>query len=95
MVSALPNRITSPPWRQLIHWIIDPIGFQDRYSLEYSDTLTYSSDEASESLFRVLREDVGLQFSTVRSVNAFAETVACAVMNLVEEVADARNCYRF
>jgi hypothetical protein len=34
----------------------------------------------------VLREDVGLQFSTVRSVDAFAEIVACVVMNLVEEV---------
>jgi len=40
MVSELPNRVTSSPWRQLIHWIIDPIGFQDQYSQQFGDTFT-------------------------------------------------------
>jgi cytochrome P450 len=40
MVSPLPNRIPCPPWRQLIHWITDPIGFQDQYRQQYGDTFT-------------------------------------------------------
>ena len=40
MVNELPNRVTSPPWRQLIHWIVDPIGFQDLYSQQLGDTFT-------------------------------------------------------
>jgi len=56
---------------------------------------TYSSYGASAALIKVLKEDVGLRFSTVRLDGAFAETVACAVTNLVGEVADARNCARF
>jgi unspecific monooxygenase len=38
--SQLPNRITSPPWWQLINWIADPIGFEDRYSQKYGDIFT-------------------------------------------------------
>lgn len=30
-------RVPSPPWWQLINWIVDPIGFQDRYSRKYGD----------------------------------------------------------
>ena len=40
MTSELPNCITTPPWWQLISWIADPIGFQDRYSQKYSDIFT-------------------------------------------------------
>jgi unspecific monooxygenase len=36
-VSQLPNFITTPPWWQLITWIADPIGFQDKYSEQYGD----------------------------------------------------------
>ncbi|WP_404786512.1 cytochrome P450 [Altericista sp. CCNU0014] len=39
-MSQLPNLITSPPWWQLINWIIDPLGFQDRYSRKYGDIFT-------------------------------------------------------
>lgn len=37
MLSQLPNRITSPPWWQLINWIADPIEFQRKYSQKYGD----------------------------------------------------------
>ncbi|RUT06425.1 cytochrome P450 [Dulcicalothrix desertica PCC 7102] len=37
MLSSLPNSITSPAWWQLINWIGDPIGFQQRYSQKYGD----------------------------------------------------------
>jgi unspecific monooxygenase len=37
MLNQLPNRITSPSWWQLINWIADPIGFQQRYSQKYGD----------------------------------------------------------
>jgi unspecific monooxygenase len=40
MLSQLPNRITSPSWWQLINWIADPLGFQDRYSRKYGDIFT-------------------------------------------------------
>jgi unspecific monooxygenase len=40
MLSPLPNRITSPPWWQLMNWIADPLGFQDRYSRKYGDVFT-------------------------------------------------------
>ncbi|MDJ0702745.1 MAG: cytochrome P450 [Leptolyngbyaceae cyanobacterium MO_188.B28] len=40
MVSKLPNRITSPPWRQLIQWIADPIAFQARYGRQYGNLFT-------------------------------------------------------
>jgi unspecific monooxygenase len=40
ILSQLPNCITSPPWWQLINWIIDPLGFQDRYSRKYGDIFT-------------------------------------------------------
>jgi cytochrome P450 family 110 len=39
-MSQLPNCITSPPWWQLINWIADPLGFQDRYSRKYGDIFT-------------------------------------------------------
>ncbi|MEH2378952.1 MAG: cytochrome P450 [Nostoc sp.] len=37
MLSQLPNCITSPSWWQLIRWIGDPIGFQQKYSQKYGD----------------------------------------------------------
>lgn len=40
MLDQLPNRITSPSWWQLMNWIVDPIGFQDRYSRKYGDIFT-------------------------------------------------------
>lgn len=40
MLSSLPNRITSPAWRQLFYWITDPIGFQIEYSRQYGDIFT-------------------------------------------------------
>jgi unspecific monooxygenase len=40
MLSQLPNRITSPSWWQLMNWITDPLGFQDRYSRKYGDIFT-------------------------------------------------------
>ncbi|WP_009629921.1 cytochrome P450 [Synechocystis sp. PCC 7509] len=40
MSSQLPNRITSPPWWQLLNWIADPIGFQEKYSQKYGDIFT-------------------------------------------------------
>jgi cytochrome P450 family 110 len=40
MLSQLPNCITSPPWWQLMNWIADPLGFQDRYSRKYGDIFT-------------------------------------------------------
>lgn len=40
ILSQLPNCITSPPWWQLINWIADPLGFQDRYSRKYGDIFT-------------------------------------------------------
>lgn len=39
-MSQLPNCITSPSWWQLINWIADPLGFQDKYSQRYGDTFT-------------------------------------------------------
>jgi unspecific monooxygenase len=39
-LSQLPNCITSPPWWQLIQWIADPLGFQDKYSRKYGDVFT-------------------------------------------------------
>lgn len=40
ILSQLPNRITSPPWWQLMNWIADPLRFQDRYSQKYGDIFT-------------------------------------------------------
>jgi cytochrome P450 family 110 len=40
ILSQLPNCITSPPWWQLMNWIADPLGFQDRYSRKYGDIFT-------------------------------------------------------
>lgn len=40
MLRQLPNCIPSPPWLQLINWIADPIGFQDRCSRKYGDIFT-------------------------------------------------------
>ncbi|HEY9602830.1 MAG TPA: cytochrome P450 [Allocoleopsis sp.] len=40
MSSPLPNCITNPPWWQLMNWIVDPLGFQDRYSRLYGDIFT-------------------------------------------------------
>ncbi|MBD2731479.1 cytochrome P450 [Nostoc sp. FACHB-892] len=37
MLNQLPNCITSPSWLQLIQWIADPIGFQQKYSQKYGD----------------------------------------------------------
>ena len=39
-MSQLPNCITSPSWWQLITWIADPLGSQDKYSQQYGDTFT-------------------------------------------------------
>ena len=38
-LSHLPH-VASPPWWQLVNWIADPIGFQDRCSRKYSDIFT-------------------------------------------------------
>jgi len=38
--SQLPNPITSPAWWQLLNWIADPIGFQEKYSQKYGDIFT-------------------------------------------------------
>jgi cytochrome P450 len=40
MLSQLPNRIDSPAWLQLMHWITDPIEFQTRCFREHGDTFT-------------------------------------------------------
>jgi cytochrome P450 family 110 len=40
ILSQLPNCITSPSWWQLMNWIADPLGFQDRYSRKYGDIFT-------------------------------------------------------
>jgi cytochrome P450 family 110 len=37
MLNQLPNSITSPAWWQLINWIADPIGFQQKSSQKYGD----------------------------------------------------------
>jgi len=39
-VSQLPNRITSPPWWQLIRWIADPLKFQNLCYQKYGDIFT-------------------------------------------------------
>jgi unspecific monooxygenase len=40
MTGQLPNCVTSPPWWQLINWIADPLGFQNKYSQKYGDIFT-------------------------------------------------------
>jgi cytochrome P450 len=40
MLQQLPNRIPTPPWLQLINWIGDPIGFQEKYRQQYGDIFT-------------------------------------------------------
>jgi cytochrome P450 family 110 len=35
--NQLPNGVTSPSWWQLIQWIADPIGFQQKFSQKYGD----------------------------------------------------------
>ena len=47
ILSQLPNCITSPPWWQLITWIADPLGCQDRYSQQYGDTFTIQLGKAA------------------------------------------------
>ncbi|MCC5634211.1 cytochrome P450 [Nostoc sphaeroides CHAB 2801] len=37
MINQLPNSVTNPSWWQLIKWIADPIGFQQKYSQKYGD----------------------------------------------------------
>jgi len=37
MLNQLPNSITSPSWWQLIKWITDPVGFQQKNSQKYGD----------------------------------------------------------
>jgi cytochrome P450 family 110 len=39
-VNQLPNPIARPSWWQLIHWIADPLGFQDKWSHQYGDIFT-------------------------------------------------------
>ncbi len=39
-MSQLPNCIPSPPYWQLINWITDPIGTQERYSRKHGDIFT-------------------------------------------------------
>lgn len=39
-MSQLPNCVTSPSWWQLINWIVDPLGFQDKQSRKYGDIFT-------------------------------------------------------
>lgn len=36
-MSQLPNCISSPPWWQIIQWIVDPLGFQDRCARQYGE----------------------------------------------------------
>jgi unspecific monooxygenase len=33
-------RVSSPPWWQLVNWIADPIGYQDKYSRKYGNMFT-------------------------------------------------------
>lgn len=40
MMSQLPNQITAPAWVQLFNWIVDPLGFLDKYTQKYSDVFT-------------------------------------------------------
>ncbi|MBD2059404.1 cytochrome P450 [Oculatella sp. FACHB-28] len=40
MTEQLPNCVTAPPLWQLITWIADPLGSQDRYSQKYGDIFT-------------------------------------------------------
>lgn len=56
---------------------------------------TYANYETSEPLIEALSEDVRLRFSTVERGRVFSESVANAVTNLVEEIAESRNCERF
>jgi cytochrome P450 family 110 len=39
-LNQLPNQITTPPWWQLIRWIADPLGFQDKWSRQHGDIFT-------------------------------------------------------
>jgi cytochrome P450 family 110 len=36
-LNQLPNQIARPYWWQLIHWIADPLGFQEKWSRRYGD----------------------------------------------------------
>jgi hypothetical protein len=56
---------------------------------------TYANYGESPELFPVLTEDVELRFARVQPGITFPESVANAVTNLVEEVAEARNLARF
>ena len=56
---------------------------------------TYANYGESPELITVLKEDVGLRFARVEPGFAFPESVAHAVTDLVEEVAEARNLSRF
>lgn len=56
---------------------------------------TYTNYGESQSLIEVLKEDVRLRFARVEVGLAFAESVAMAVTDLVEEVAESRNLARF
>lgn len=47
MLQQLPNRIPTPPWLQLINWIGDPIGFQEKYRQQYGDIFTMQSYQLS------------------------------------------------
>jgi len=40
MLSQLPNSVAGPAWWQLINWIADPLGFQDRCRQTYGDIFT-------------------------------------------------------
>jgi cytochrome P450 family 110 len=39
-LNQLPNQITTPPWWQLIRWIADPLGFQDKWNRQHGDIFT-------------------------------------------------------
>jgi hypothetical protein len=56
---------------------------------------TYANYGESPELISVLTEDVELRFARVQPGLAFPESVAHAVTDLVEEVAEARNLARF
>jgi cytochrome P450 family 110 len=40
ILNQLPNQIQTPPWLQLIQWIADPLGFQDKWSRKFGDMFT-------------------------------------------------------
>ena len=78
--SQLPNRITSPPWWQLMNWIADPIGCQDKYSQKYGDIFTMQLSGLGSLVVIGNPQAIGEIFSgdsqfDIGRANALAETL--------------------